>query len=150
MKKLFLPLLLLLVSATASTVSAYEHISDSEIIIQAVASSHPNADLGAKTAICAVILNRIEDSGFGSTASEVIRADESGFDPTLLCDPIDEKNYRITRDAYLAASCGADPTGGMLYFEKLPEPSRKDNIIEFFSGLEISKYSAVIGGYGFY
>lgn len=150
MRKLFIPLFVFLISLSASSASAYEHISDSELIIRAIASSHPDADLGAKTAICAVILNRIEDSGFGSTASEVIRADESGFDPTLLCDPIDEKNYRITRDAYLAASYGADPTGGMLYFEKLPEPSRKDNIIEFANELEISKYSTVIGGYGFY
>ena len=149
MKKSFL-LALLMSTLIPISASASDYMPESELIIHAVAASHPDADLGAKTAICAVILNRVEAGGFGDTAAAVIRAHDSGLDPTLLCEPIGEKNYRITRDAYLAASSGADPTGGMLYFEKLPEPSRRDNRVEFSEEMDLDKYSAVISGYGFY
>ena len=138
--------LLLLLSVRVSA----ETFSDEEIIIRAVASSYPEASLGAKTAICSVIRNRIASDGFGDCAAEVIRAENSGFDAARLCCAVDAKNARITRDACTAAMKGADPTGGALYFEKLPEPSRKDNRVAFEAEMDVSKYTAVIGGFGFW
>ena len=149
MKKLFLifAVMFLLMPAAAR---ADEVMSDEDLIIRAAATSWPDAGLGAKTAICAVVLNRMKAEGFGDSAAAVIREADSGFDPARLLDPVDEKNLRMTRDAYMAAVSGADPTGGMLYFEKLPEPSRKDNRVEFEEEMDLSAYGAVIGGFGFY
>ena len=125
-------------------------VCDEEIIIRAVAANYPEASLGAKTAICSVILNRMASEGFGDCAAAVIRAEGSGFDADRLCCAVDEKNERITRDACAAAMNGADPTGGALYFEKLPEPSRKDNRAAFEAEMDVSGYTAVIGGFGFW
>ena len=138
--------LLLLLSVRVSAESAAEE----EIIIRAVAANYPEASLGAKTAICSVILNRMASDGFGGCAAAVIRAEGSGFDADRLCCAVDEKNTRITRDACAAAMNGADPTGGALYFEKLPEPSRKDNRAAFEAEMDVSGYTAVIGGFGFW
>ncbi|MBQ4353401.1 MAG: cell wall hydrolase [Clostridia bacterium] len=124
--------------------------SEDELIIRAVASSYPDADFGAKTALCAVILNRMEDSGYPDTAAGVIRAADSGFDPLALASVRDEKILRITRDACRAARAGADPTGGLLGFEVLPKPTRKDNRADFSASLDLSKYRVVMGGIGFY
>lgn len=149
MKKIVLSVFL--AAFLTSGISAQNaHSDDWDIIIRAAATSFPEAGLGAKTAICAVILNRIEADGFGDTAADVVLAENSGFDASLLCAETDDKNLRMARDACIAAMEGADPTGGLLYFEKLPEPGAGDNRVEFFKSMDLEKYRAVIGGYGFW
>lgn len=124
--------------------------TDDELIIRAVSTSYPDVDFGAKVALCAVILNRMEAEEFPDSAAGVIRAADSGFDPAILTIATDEKILRLTRDACSAARTGADPTGGLLYFDVLPKPARKDNRAEFEKSLDVSGYRAVIGGIGFY
>jgi len=149
MKKILLSAVLALYFAAAVPAQEVSG-NDWDIIIRAAATSFPEAGLGAKTAICAVVLNRMEAEGFGETAADVISAENSGFDASLLCAETDQKNLRMARDACIAAMEGADPTGGLLYFEKLPEPGAGDNRIEFAENMDLEKYRAVIGGYGFW
>ena len=150
MKKAFAALVLVIVLLFSLKAAAGAQVTDEELIIRAVASCYPDAEFGTKTAICAVILNRVEAEGFGNSVSAVIRAVGSGFDASLLCEKIEEKNLRITYDACVAALAGADPTNGLLYFEKLPEPEIDDNLVEFEEKMNLEKYRAVIGGYGFW
>lgn len=135
---------------TAGIPASADALTDDELIIRAVSTSYPDADFGAKVGLCAVILNRVEAEGFPDSVAGVIDAADSGFDPAILAGPVDEKVRRITRDACYAARTGADPTGGLLYFDVLPKPTRKDNRADFEESLDLSGYRAVIGGIGFY
>lgn len=125
-------------------------ISDEELIVCAVSTSYPKVDFGARVGLCALILHRVEAEGFPDTVAGVIHAENSGFDGTILTSAADEKVQRMTRDAYRAACCGADPTGGLLYFEELPKPARGENRAAFERSLALSDYRVVIGGIGFY
>lgn len=135
-------------ASAASAVGVNE--VDAELIARAVATSYPEAEFGAKVGICAVILNRIGTYGYPDTAAGVIRAADSGFDADILAADVSEKSLRFAKDACLAAISGNDPTGGLLSFERLPTPTRKDNLYDFANSLDLSKYKVVIGGVGFY
>lgn len=124
--------------------------SDAELISRAVATSYPDIDFGARVGICAVILNRLESEKFPSNVSTVITAMDSGFNGTIIARQTDERIMRFSRDACNAALSGADPTGGALFFEQLPKPTRKDNRPDFADSLDLSKYKVVVGTVGFY
>lgn len=139
----------LLCWAVAGTVLA-DTEQENELIIRAVATSYPEVDMGGRVALCAVILNRVENSAFPETVAGVIRGMDSGFEADKLYETVDEKLYRITRDACLAARAGCDPTGGLLYFDRLPTPSLGENRPAFEENRDLSEYRAVIGNLGFY
>lgn len=134
------------ISASAESISN----ADIELITRAVATSYPDAEFGANVGICALILNRTRSTGYPDTVAGVISANDSGFNADILASSADEKALRIAKDACLAALSGNDPTGGMLNFERLPQPTRKDNLHDFARSVDLSKYKVVIGGIGFY
>ncbi len=144
--------LALIITSSFVTVNADGLLNSSEIelVSRATSSSYSDVGFGAKVGIVAVILNRMQAKGFPDSASAVISAEDSGFNCEILAGNIDEKSLRLSRDACLTALSGADPTGGALYFERIPTPSRSDNRPEFEKSLDLSKYSVVIGGVGFY
>ncbi len=124
--------------------------AEDELIVRAVATSYPQADMGARVALCAVILNRLENGAFGESVAGIIMGLDSGFDPDKLCEEIDDKLYRITWDACKAARAGSDPTGGLLYFERLDGPGLGENHPAFLKKRDMGRYRVVIGDLGFY
>ena len=124
--------------------------AEDELIVRAVATSYPRVDMGARVALCAVILNRLENGAFGENVAGVIMSLDSGFDPDKLCERIDDKLYRITWDACKAARAGSDPTGGLLYFDCLDGPGPGDNHPVFLKNRDLERYRVVMGDLGFY
>ncbi len=95
-------------------------VTAEEVFARAAAVCYPEADFGERVGIAAVVQNRMRTAGFPDTCGEVLThfGDGEFFAMDRIASPVEEEILRMSREAWMAAAAGWDPTGGALYFHR--------------------------------
>ncbi|WP_309119699.1 cell wall hydrolase [Paenibacillus sp.] len=116
----------------ASSEPSYVTSEEVELLARIVSAEAKNEPYKGQVAVAAVVLNRVEEEGFGDTIEEVIYS-KGQFQPvsngTIHREPVDSA-YRAAEEALN----GKDPTKGAIYFANMeiadhhPNPKAKKTV----------------------
>ncbi len=114
--------------------SVYEiNEDDAALLARFVYAAAGDEPFLCKVAVAAVIFNRMQDSGYPSTVSEVIAADKY-FD-NIEADTADSEGIRSAENAVRQAMNGEDPTNGALFFYRSDDKKAAGEVTFYASGM---------------